>query len=300
MGRPRGRPHPDHHPSDRTRSREIPCSPTSAGESCGSSRSCSRSRSSPSRSCTRSRAGRGTARSGCRSRPSIGSTPSTASTSRSTSSTSAGSASSSRATSVRRTGTRTGASTTSWRPGSGRPSSWASWPSCWPSLVGIPLGIFAALGHNRGPDYVATSVSIIGIATPSFVLAILLIVFFAVELRLVPDRRLEGPEYWVLPTIALAGFPIALIARYTRASMLEVTRKDYIRTAHSKGLREQRGGLAPHDPQRAHPGRHRSSGRPWPSWSRARSSSRPSSASRASAGSTSRPSARATTACSWR
>jgi oligopeptide transport system permease protein len=103
-------------------------------------------------------------------------------------------------------------------------------------IVGIPLGIFAALGHNRGPDYVATSISILGIATPSFVLSILLIVFFAVQLGWFPTGGWKGPQYWVLPTIALAGFPIAIIARYTRASMLEVTRKDYIRTAHSKGL----------------------------------------------------------------
>jgi oligopeptide transport system permease protein len=106
-------------------------------------------------------------------------------------------------------------------------------------LVGIPLGIFAALGHNRGPDYVSTSVSILGIATPSFVLSILLIVFFAVQLGWFPTGGWKGPQYWVLPTIALAGFPIAVIARYTRASMLEVTRKDYIRTAHSKGIRDQ-------------------------------------------------------------
>jgi len=106
-------------------------------------------------------------------------------------------------------------------------------------VVGIPLGIFAALGHNRGPDYVATSVSILGIATPSFVLSILLIVFFAVQLGWFPTGGWKGPQYWVLPTIALAGFPIAIIARYTRASMLEVTRKDYIRTAHSRGLPSQ-------------------------------------------------------------
>ena len=106
-------------------------------------------------------------------------------------------------------------------------------------VVGIPLGIFAALGHNRGPDYVSTSLSIIGIATPSFVLAILLIVVFAVQLGWFPTGGWKGPQYWVLPTIALAGFPIAVIARYTRASMLEVTRKDYIRTAHSKGIRDQ-------------------------------------------------------------
>ncbi len=103
-------------------------------------------------------------------------------------------------------------------------------------VVGIPLGVLAALGHNRWPDYLSTSISIIGIATPSFVLAILLIVVFAVELRWFPTGGWKGPQYWVLPTIALAGFPIAVIARYTRASMLEVTRKDYIRTAQSKGL----------------------------------------------------------------
>jgi oligopeptide transport system permease protein len=106
-------------------------------------------------------------------------------------------------------------------------------------VVGVPLGIFAALGHNRGPDYLATSISIVGIATPSFVLSILLIVFFSVQLGWFPTGGWKGPQYWVLPTIALAGFPIAIIARYTRASMLEVTRKDYIRTAHSKGLSGQ-------------------------------------------------------------
>ena len=103
-------------------------------------------------------------------------------------------------------------------------------------VVGIPLGIFAALGHNRWPDYLSTSISIIGIATPSFVLAILLIVVFSIGLGWFPTGGWKGPQYWVLPTVALAGFPIAVIARYTRASMLEVTRKDYIRTAQSKGI----------------------------------------------------------------
>jgi oligopeptide transport system permease protein len=105
-------------------------------------------------------------------------------------------------------------------------------------LVGIPLGIFAALGHNRWPDYLSTSISIIGISTPSFVLAILLIVLFSITLGFFPTSGWKTPSSWVLPTVALAGFPIAVIARYTRASMLEVTRKDYIRTALSKGLRD--------------------------------------------------------------
>jgi oligopeptide transport system permease protein len=103
--------------------------------------------------------------------------------------------------------------------------------------LGIPLGIYAALGHNKAPDYIATGVSIIGIATPSFVLAILLVVIFSVVLKWFPSSGWKGPETWVLPVIALAGYQVAVIARYTRASMLEVTRKDYIRTAHSKGIK---------------------------------------------------------------
>lgn len=106
-------------------------------------------------------------------------------------------------------------------------------------VVGIPLGILAALGHNRWPDYLTTSVAILGIATPSFILAIMLIVIFSVQLGWFPTGGWKGPETWVLPTVALAGFPIAVIARYTRASMLEVTRKDYIRTAQSKGIKDQ-------------------------------------------------------------
>jgi oligopeptide transport system permease protein len=106
-------------------------------------------------------------------------------------------------------------------------------------LVGVPLGMIAALRQNRLPDYVATFVSVLGIATPSFVLAILLVVVFSVALRLLPTHGWEGPASYVLPTVALAGYPIAQIARYTRASMLEVTRKDYVRTAYSKGLQER-------------------------------------------------------------
>ena len=103
-------------------------------------------------------------------------------------------------------------------------------------LVGIPLGIFGALGHNKWPDYITTAISVVGIATPSFVLGILLIVIFSVNLRWLPTNGWDEPKQWVLPTIALAGFPISQIARYTRASMLEVTRRDYVRTAHSKGV----------------------------------------------------------------
>jgi oligopeptide transport system permease protein len=109
-------------------------------------------------------------------------------------------------------------------------------------LIGIPLGVIGALRHNKLPDYLATFVSVIGIATPSFVASILLLVFFGVALRWFPTHGWEGwakPGAMVLPTVALSLFPIAQIARFTRASMLEVTRKDYVRTAQSKGLKER-------------------------------------------------------------
>ncbi len=106
-------------------------------------------------------------------------------------------------------------------------------------LVGIPLGVIAALRQNKVPDYLATGISVIGIATPSFVLAFLLVLIFASGLHWFPTGGWRGPETWVMPTVALAAFPIAQIARYTRASMLEVTRKDYVRTAQSKGLKER-------------------------------------------------------------
>jgi oligopeptide transport system permease protein len=106
-------------------------------------------------------------------------------------------------------------------------------------VIGLPLGAIAALRQNGLPDYGATFVSVLGIATPSFVLATLLIFVFSVQLHWFPTGGWGSPNKWVLPTIALAGFPIAQIARYTRASMLEVTRRDYVRTAQSKGLRER-------------------------------------------------------------
>jgi oligopeptide transport system permease protein len=105
--------------------------------------------------------------------------------------------------------------------------------------VGLPLGIVAALWHNRWPDYLATFVSVIGIATPTFVISILLVVILSAWLKVLPATGWEGPANWIMPVVALSGYQIAQIARYTRASMLDVTGKDYIRTARSKGLFER-------------------------------------------------------------
>ncbi|HSM38807.1 MAG TPA: ABC transporter permease [Candidatus Limnocylindrales bacterium] len=106
-------------------------------------------------------------------------------------------------------------------------------------VLGIPLGMVAALNHNRWPDYAATFISVIGIATPSFVLAALLVMLFSDTLHWLPTGGWRAPQYWVLPTVALSAFGIAQLARFTRAGMLDVMRYDYVRTARSKGLRER-------------------------------------------------------------
>lgn len=106
-------------------------------------------------------------------------------------------------------------------------------------LAGIPLGIIAAIRQNTLSDYLCMFFSIVGISVPSFILGIFLIVVFASTLHWVPTTGWKDWHYWILPTVALATYPAAQIARFTRASMLEVIRQDYVRTARAKGLAEQ-------------------------------------------------------------
>ncbi len=106
--------------------------------------------------------------------------------------------------------------------------------------IGIPLGIIAALHQNTWVDYVATLLSILGFVTPHFVLGILFILIFALALKWVPTGGWDEPRQWILPTLAYALAPMATIARYTRSSVIEVIRADYVRTARAKGLEEHR------------------------------------------------------------
>ncbi len=107
-------------------------------------------------------------------------------------------------------------------------------------VIGIPLGVIAALRQNTWIDYIALFLSTIGSAVPSFVLGIYLIIVFAVALNLFPVAASDWGDWraWVLPTIALAVGPAAYMARLTRSSILEILRQDYVRTARAKGLRE--------------------------------------------------------------
>ncbi|MGP4041172.1 oligopeptide ABC transporter permease [Gracilibacillus sp. D59] len=104
------------------------------------------------------------------------------------------------------------------------------------SILGIVLGMIAAIRHNTWLDYSSNVLAVIGISIPSFVFAGLLQYYFAVQWRIFPPSFWEGPIYTVLPTIALMIFPMAICARFMRTEMLEVLGSDYIELARAKGV----------------------------------------------------------------
>lgn len=103
-------------------------------------------------------------------------------------------------------------------------------------IVGVFLGMMAALYHRKFIDSAAMVLAVLGIAVPSFVVASLLQYVFAYKFHMFPVSGFKGPMYYVLPVAALSAQPIAFIARLTRSSMLEVLHADYIKTAKAKGL----------------------------------------------------------------
>ena len=105
--------------------------------------------------------------------------------------------------------------------------------------ISLPLGVVSALKQNSAIDYGSLFFATVGYTIPSFVIGIVSIFIFAVWLRWLPVVGWGDLRHMVLPTIILALGPAAVLTRITRASMLEAIRQDYVRTARSKGLREQ-------------------------------------------------------------
>ncbi len=112
--------------------------------------------------------------------------------------------------------------------------------------LAVPMGVIAAWRHRTWVDFLVMSFSVLGFSVPVFVIGYILIQIFAIDLKWVPVQGYKSPSEGlgpffsraILPSLTLATIYIALIARMTRASMLEVLGEDYIRTARAKGVRE--------------------------------------------------------------
>lgn len=107
------------------------------------------------------------------------------------------------------------------------------------TIVGIGLGVIAALNRKKPLDYLSIIIAIIGISIPSFVVASLLQYVFAIVFPIFPVARYTSFAHTVLPTIALALPTIAKFSRFMRTSMLEVIDSDFVKTARSKGLKKR-------------------------------------------------------------
>lgn len=105
-------------------------------------------------------------------------------------------------------------------------------------LIGIPLGIFAAINQSSWKDNTSMVVALFGVSMPDFWVGLMLSIIFALKLGWLPASGFYGPKYWVLPILTCSFGTLANIARMTRSSMLEVIRQDYITTARAKGMSE--------------------------------------------------------------
>jgi ABC-type dipeptide/oligopeptide/nickel transport system permease component len=123
-----------------------------------------------------------------------------------------------------------------------------AWPvSAWLGLmtmfvafpVGLLLGYIGAFRQNTIWDYVSTTVALSGFVLPSFVLGVATVVIFSIILKWLPPGGWDSPKNWILPVFVNCLAPVGIIARYTRVSLLEVMRSDYVRTARAKGLDER-------------------------------------------------------------
>ena len=105
-------------------------------------------------------------------------------------------------------------------------------------LLGIPLGILSSIRQYSITDVSLTALALLLAAIPNFILAILALLFFGVQLKWLPISGLATAKHWILPVATSALGGIAVMMRMTRTTMLEVIRQDYIRTAYAKGLKK--------------------------------------------------------------
>jgi ABC-type dipeptide/oligopeptide/nickel transport system permease component len=108
------------------------------------------------------------------------------------------------------------------------------------AALGILIGMAAALKRNSWIDYLASTLSVLGLTIPVFVISMLLILIFAVWLNWLPASGWGKPERWILPIAAYAAIPLATYARYTRSAMLDTLNRPFVTALRAKGLSERR------------------------------------------------------------
>ena len=109
----------------------------------------------------------------------------------------------------------------------------------WSVVVGVLLGVWSGKHRSKWQDYTGMTMAISGISMPSFWIGFLLIMVFSVNLKWLPTPGADSWKSFILPSIALGTSIAAIIARFTRSSIIEVMKEDYIRTARAKGLKER-------------------------------------------------------------
>ena len=104
------------------------------------------------------------------------------------------------------------------------------------SLIGIVCGVIAAANHNKWGDSIVMIISMLAVSTPTFVMALVLQIIFAVQLKVLPYGGNKGWTWAILPIATMGLHAVGMIARTTRSSMLDVINQDYIRTSRSRGI----------------------------------------------------------------
>lgn len=119
------------------------------------------------------------------------------------------------------------------------PTFWLTLTSMvWSVIFGLVIGVVSAVWRNRWPDRLGMALAVSGISFPAFALGMLLMQVFSVELGWLPTVGADSWQHYILPSITLGAAVAAIMARFTRASFVEVMQEDYMRTARAKGVHE--------------------------------------------------------------
>ena len=119
------------------------------------------------------------------------------------------------------------------------PTLWLTLTSMvWAVIIGMGIGIVSAVWRNRWPDRIGMTLAVSGISFPAFALGMLLMELFSVRFGWLPTVGADSWQHYILPSLTLGAAVAAVMARFTRASFVEVMQEDYMRTARAKGVRE--------------------------------------------------------------